>query len=87
MTTASVAENPIVRKARDTVLTLIGHLPRARKQMALKMGRAHLMTQAAVLERSGRIGVLRSDDEPGQWLLDDLPPSWMIFPQGGRSST
>jgi hypothetical protein len=47
MTTASVAKNPIVRKARDTVVTLIGHLPRARKQMAIKMGRAHLMTQAA----------------------------------------
>ena len=34
----------------------------------------------AVLERSGRISVLRSDDEPGRWLLDDLP-------QGRRSST
>jgi 2-polyprenyl-6-methoxyphenol hydroxylase-like FAD-dependent oxidoreductase len=37
MTMASVAENPIARKARDAILTIAGRLPAARRQMALNM--------------------------------------------------
>ncbi|MGW0451525.1 MULTISPECIES: FAD-dependent monooxygenase [Gordonia] len=37
MTTASVAENPVAMKIRDFAMNAIGHLPPARKQMALHM--------------------------------------------------
>ena len=37
MTTASVAENPVAMKIRDLAMNAIGHLPPARKQMALHM--------------------------------------------------
>lgn len=37
MTSASVAENPLAMKLRDLAMNAIGHLPPARKQMALHM--------------------------------------------------
>ena len=37
MTSASVAENPLAMKLRDLAMNVIGHLPPARKQMALHM--------------------------------------------------
>ena len=33
MTAASIVQNPIGMKMRDTVMDVIGHLPRARKEM------------------------------------------------------
>ena len=37
MTTASIVKNPVGMKARDTVMDVIGHLPRARKEMTRRM--------------------------------------------------
>lgn len=37
MTSASVAQNPLAMKLRDTVMSVIGHIPAARKEMALRM--------------------------------------------------